>query len=1137
MNIFGGYLNENQITTKSFDIPDLNINDELEWNSALKKFVSNKERTKYPKILYKFLPIFNFDGLMQLSNINDYILINNENYILTNSSKSNNPLVFKITENYHIEQINENINYNQYIEDYQHDTPTKLIMYPVDINCIFGNIASMYNIEYLLKSHFVNNLFRLTNNSYVKELISSLFLLGEDNYQIRVNGNIIHKFMFSGKLNILLDAIYTNININNINSLTEKEIRKFNSNLKAINVLLTGIKNKNKTMLNVFEHISNNIKSDDILNCLDDPSKFKYFIKYLSTNSGIDIPENIINNFVTYYHYYYDKFSYLKNDFETCQNLFDLFYKSRELIRTINSGNINKLNAEILRDLKFYYPSIIFEITIFKHIIDMCNDHTSDNINISKILIAIYFINRLNYEFKPIPINAKHQINTLFKNNDIDVHNSSNFVNRDINLYEDHELAKLLKSIGDIDVDNNIILNKTLLFEVEKLTENIRMLRNERDKLQISSTSSEPKNISITHKSKTNTRTKNSRKAIDLSRLPIGAQAIMLKNNAVTSQDSENAKKIIDLNSKIVSSESELKSINTKIKNLKIKEYYDLCKWINNYILRTLYSNNLPSSGSSKYTFVSQKSFTYKYNHVPDCGETTTMNLIRLLIWDNELAKTNIKYLPINTNNKLISFFKKYDDDKLQNSDSAHEDFAHVVSSIKDVKYNRDSAYELVPSFDNVIKILLYLFDIKYKSKEKGDNKKNKFDLILSKIRNPNEIIKKYIIKNTSSNHTTIEFTEMYISFSFTPVHGSFGIIEKNKGLSSDLSKLIEYTTLNKYITYYQKQYQFSLNLYMNPNKNNMYDINSLSFFVKYCIDKPIITLLNSRLCDVSFITNVYNLSTTLYNELYDLTYDNDNNIIHLIFENSKNNINNFLNFLMVSSKNDENMIKKINEKLCSFNRDNVLPLDYLIMYTDIDTIQKTIHVFGLDLKKIYLSKFNNFINLMYIVSNVDGESKLHYLIDNDIITKINGYDKYVEYFYDMNNEYKKNGLIIKSNKYLNIKIQYGDNSYTRIMIDEINKNLDRSLQSFKSLLKIYDDKYKQSDNYNKHYYNRYSHTNYDKNNKQEIDYLMDLVDNAISIYETNNKIYKSKNNITTIKSALLTTGGYNKHYYLKKFE
>ena len=114
-------------------------------------------------------------------------------------------------------------------------------------------------------------------------------------------------------------------------------------------------------------------------------------------------------------------------------------------------------------------------------------------------------------------------------------------------------------------------------------------------------------------------------------------------------------------------------------------------------------------------------------NNHPICGEITILNLINLLIVNND--KLNVELLPPHTIPQLVDFYKEYNTLNKLNSNFVINKFANILWKIPFdfinnrldnnhniyLHYDSDNknGVEIRPSYENICRILIYLFNIK----------------------------------------------------------------------------------------------------------------------------------------------------------------------------------------------------------------------------------------------------------------------------------------------------------------------------------------------------------------------------------------------------------------------------------------
>ncbi|EPZ35019.1 hypothetical protein ROZALSC1DRAFT_27528 [Rozella allomycis CSF55] len=100
-----------------------------------------------------------------------------------------------------------------------------------------------------------------------------------------------------------------------------------------------------------------------------------------------------------------------------------------------------------------------------------------------------------------------------------------------------------------------------------------------------------------------------------------------------------------------------------------------------------------------------------------DCGETTVLNLLVILIYDIEAKRFDLDRLKLNSRptpylSKLIHFFQEYPDVDIINSIRAHNAFTGLVSFLPGVTYSLDGM-ELTGGFKSFMAVVNNLLGVK----------------------------------------------------------------------------------------------------------------------------------------------------------------------------------------------------------------------------------------------------------------------------------------------------------------------------------------------------------------------------------------------------------------------------------------
>lgn len=1029
MSAKGGYLIENMIDNSINEQYTFQYSeDELKWNDKSRKFIRDISRQKmeYPTILYKFLPTLNFNNLMNKYQISNYILVNELNYILLENIKDNNQLIeiFQMSDNLDIKKIRsikfDNLNDENILRDY--DLVNKMFMYPINKKTIFEN---MYVVEYLSKKKFIKNVSNIINKeSELYKLLDNLFILGTSNYQIRVNNNILHKFMFVGKIDILINNLYKKIDYDNIEP---------SSNIKYnTNNLVESIKDKsgkidNLTFIDILLYFTE-IKDINLLKIMLNKNDFKLLLNDVTSKLGLFGQSNNIDRFIAFYEYYYNNLKSISNEVFTIQNLFDFQSISNGMHDNINDNLIKKINNEIIRDRELYYPSQISEISIYKYIIDTYQSYKVDNTEITKIIFGIYFVERLRYYYTEIPINAKHQLYLLF---------------------------------GET---------------IETIKEN----ETEINKLQI---------------------------------------------------------KFDVLTKKILDNKNLLKNLTEK--NQKNLDYY--YGLYNKILLHYIYSLDI----GSEFKKIEQKAFDYGSDlRIPDCGETTVRNIIRILIWDSN--KINVDLLPSDTNTKLRNFFIEGRDEHTLES---HNVFAHIIANIDNIEYNRhkkNNKYEIVPSFKNIVELLKYLFKVQY---DDSDSDEIKFNKIIKKIAGNRNI--EYNI-NYDNDHVKINFPVLNHSFNLNKFHGECSIMIDNKNIKiNNFLKSIDDPDLNNYLNdVYKISIKIILQLQLQKVKND--DIfNKVNYIMQYIYREDRMDELYEKLTVISksqiltFLDEIYSLSKNVYKYILNAIIS-DNSLMHRIIkydlEHTMILVMNMVNF------NDGTF----NKNLANFVTNNLiyvinLNYDYFKnILTDEGIIKNALHnildksgVNSIDKygshdyrnKKRYISeicdllcRINDEKVLRLFCDNFENKNNFTSLLQNDMKEwKVKIYDIVNEYYYG--NIYE-NTIIIKN---IGNMIHYAKMDGFELIMNDINEIIEQSSDIFEH------DEYKNNLKYNEiqnalmyicsiddENIIRYKINNLENNIKHKIiHYLYKLINNNLIVFPNDDKYLEYNGNMYNIVNIL----------------
>jgi len=97
----------------------------------------------------------------------------------------------------------------------------------------------------------------------------------------------------------------------------------------------------------------------------------------------------------------------------------------------------------------------------------------------------------------------------------------------------------------------------------------------------------------------------------------------------------------------------------------------------------------------------------------PDCAENTVLNAINHLAYDSEKNVVSLNKLAqnplITIHPAVIEYFKQFNTQNLQRDDTAHAEWAKLLSQNKDLEYLQDKRYELSPDIRTILKALGHL--------------------------------------------------------------------------------------------------------------------------------------------------------------------------------------------------------------------------------------------------------------------------------------------------------------------------------------------------------------------------------------------------------------------------------------------
>jgi len=897
------------------------------------------------------MPLVNFEFIMEQNGIQNYALINKKNYVLISNKVNNEKMrIFILTDKMTIEESTfdeVDIYYDTYV--------SKLFAYTSNVNNnSFKN--DIMEIEYIRRTNFIKNTNMYLNNYYLKYLIGDLYLTNETDIQIRVNPNLIHKFMFMGKLRELLDALFAKIDPVQIPSVSEYELKILRSNERIINSISKSIKSlENANMVSILEYISNDLKDDFLYNFLTDSRKFKYLLTDLHNKLKIPVDANEIDSVVTYYNNYYENFSSNNELMTYTQNMFDIFYKSRELLKRSNVQLVKKMTNEINRDIKYYYPRLILEIVIYKYVIEKIEHFTKvlgvdSIIHYPSVIIGSYFYQRLEYVYKYIPINTKQQITNMFGPN-IEEFNQSFF-----------QHFKYIDEISRLDV----ILGKCSTFDRYQIAlkdlENINMLLMKA--FDITKAKGEELQSEI--------KTKFPNLKFELKDL-MRYKPLLAKDQKITElmKQYDTEKYIYD----------DLNKRSTLLRN-DIKECNKVIEFIGRYVQKLIYKGTGLSEKLNGFSLVKQSSFQYNGEYVPNCGERTIMNLINLWIWNNRTQKMDISFLPdtINTDleHPLIKFYSVYDTlAKQHNSDKAHNAFAYAIAGYKDIKYNRNKYIEIIPDFKNVINLLMKMFKLSGSAN---------LLTIVNSLKNTTIDVRSY----TTDNSHYISYEDFGYRFKFGSLHGDIDLLTTGDKSINRYMQFFENGNTNNFLVMYRNQ----LNLIKILESSQAYVDNPGIYILKTCkigVDDMTITKNDEPVINIPLVDILIKSSTDKLIEFFlKYVYSEDNDMLHLPIGNSINSPSFLQEFYRFYDRVKANLDSEFKKQLLTSNRIGLTPLDLLALNLGVNDFIRALKYINFnndDLAKYITNKVKlNNLYIYYLVMYAKDLNIVLYLVRDDFL-------------------------------------------------------------------------------------------------------------------------------------------------------
>ena len=442
--------------------------------------------------------------------------------------------------------------------------------------------------------------------------------------------------------------------------------------------------------------------------------------------------------------------------------------------------------------------------------------------------------------------------------------------------------------------------------------------------------------------------------------------------------------------------------------------------------------DNLNGIYDNIFNKLTQCYVVYEYNgkkiKYGSCAESVLLNILEKIFYkDNKLVDNKLNLINNNFiyHEELKKFFLKYNNFMKLNNISSCQEFSRLISNIKGIKYLNnvsDYKYELVPTFENITKLLIYILT--------GDNKKK-----------TNEEYK-YFYKSyfTSTSYEKIvdsiklDINGMKCTFSKT--HAYIGIDTEHPYEINRNNDIYIYFTL-----YIRKYYNKRIYKLLSANDKKIF--NYLNLDLVYLNDLlPTITDMKEE-----EKMNVINLFKQINDPPVWLNEELD--IIFNVKESHKNEneygykmgINTAMNKMRDAFEEDENdqsnFIFTINNIylfitiLFRFkNNRNFSSFYFYLKYNDIGSIHKNIYNFVFDKMMEYTPNIN--------YKNIN--EYVPYELINFILENINS--KLNENNYNKLRDIVFPAELITLNQYIQYKENYNATEYSIIFSDELNKKI-----------------------------------------------------------------------------------------------
>lgn len=431
------------------------------------------------------------------------------------------------------------------------------------------------------------------------------------------------------------------------------------------------------------------------------------------------------------------------------------------------------------------------------------------------------------------------------------------------------------------------------------------------------------------------------------------------------------------------------------------------------YILNNLFGlnnkNDYKTIFKTTYNVIKQCQVDYTYNNKqikhPTCGESTLLNILVYIFLNNSVSIDFNKLNKLLNNKsaiqmKIILFFEKYPSVIKLLESSACKEFAQLVSNIPNIEYNsviNDYHYDLIPTFDNIMKLLFYILEDRI---YENVNYHKKLSELINDIKISHESSKTIL---TIANNINCTFSNQHAQVQSTgeeKVTININDYNLNKYLSNNIITL--------YFRKYSEYMKDKLNISINDIENKLfkliklfnYDLINIREFFNIFSNKLNSNILISLVNESTIHDDIKHEIMLALNEKINLSVDHPtyyyiNTILFFIFEqNVQNNNINKENLKLLSITNGKlregNIIFNI---YLLFNYLSKNKIEYIYVILKLNNIKKfdediRILVYNVLFNKKVVIKEDSIVDTFYILLhyiNPHYASKLYKLYDSNI--------------------------------------------------------------------------------------------------------------------------------------------------------